>query len=92
MDSDLFKALYEQFSKYLVEISGATKNLMTFLGQNKDFRSMLDVSILVYIKSADLRLSCEHHELRSSPDVQIIGGNRTNLRDMCAELAQAVAE
>lgn len=92
MDAELLKALHEQYLSYIAEISKVTKNLMTFLDQNKDFRSGFDVSILLYIKSADLKQSCERKELCSSPDLKIIGGARRSLKLCAAELAHEIPE
>lgn len=92
MEAELMRALHEQYLSYVAAISKSMKNLMTFLDQNKDFRNAFDVSVMLYIKSADLKLSCERHELCSSPDLQIIGGDRTNLKTCVAELANTIAE
>lgn len=92
MTAELMMALHEQYLSYVDEISKVTKNLMTFLDQNKDFRNGFDVSVMLYIKSADIKLSCERRECCSSPDLQIIGGDRDSLKICVAELANMIAE
>lgn len=92
MKAELMKALHEQYVSYVEELKKTTKNLMTFLDQNKDFRALLDVSILLYFKSADIKLSVMRGELCRTPDLRILKGSRENLVEMCSELEKLIAE
>lgn len=86
MDKELRNALIEQYTSYLHTIFNALENLQAFLNQNKDFWNMLDVNMIIYIKSLDIKLSMESHELRSSPDLQHLSGSKAALVAMCDEL------
>lgn len=92
MKAELMKALYEQYMSYVEELKQTTKNLMTFLDQNKDFRASLDVSILLYFKSVDIKLSVKRGELCRTPDLLMLGGSRESLVEMCSELEKRIAE
>jgi hypothetical protein len=92
MDYELFAALQAQYIKYLDEISKTTQNLMTFLEQNKDFRSMMDVALIVYAKSVDVKQSAALRTVLSTPDLQIFGGSREDLTAMCSDLQKLIDE
>lgn len=92
MDYELFATLQAQYIKYLDEISKTTKNLMTFLEQNKDFRSMMDVALIVYANSVDVKQSAELHTKLSTSDLQVLGGSREDLATMCSELQKLIDE
>lgn len=92
MDSELLMALHTQYLKYVSEIAKTTKNLATFLNQNKDFRAAFDVSVILYLRSADIELSIKRQEQCSSPDLQLLSGDKDELVAMCSELRQLIVE
>lgn len=92
MDVELMMILYTQYLSYIETIANVMKNLQTFLNQNKDFCGMLDIDILVYIKSLDIKLSRKSNERRSSPDLQVVTGYMSDMVAMCDELRQLVTK